>query len=301
MQLDVKNSFFRTEYNISFANLTDLYNYIKSNPAINAEVFKTRASLNPVDDFHGERLSDCIEWCFGGYEKGLDNFLVNSLKLKESIVDVSDSRRYVRSLYGGVPIPPLVAANVPDSMARYDIDKSLVTRNIYFSLSYDCTTTYNQIVNRGLATLFIIQALEEKRQIIDLKAEELVRVYDEYVRIDVGLKKPGDLCLDISKCYFPMVSREFLRRLLFRVLESVPVKNHEWDYSYGKIIPYEELREILELKEDDLLIGGPRQMGIKGDDVYDDTISMIKKLGLEAEFDLDKIQSFKEKGYQYVR
>lgn len=291
------------DYFISFENLTDLYDYIKSSPPVNRRVFDIMASQSSDMKFYGESLDKCIEWCFGGYDKGLDNFLMNSVKLKETIVEISDDRRYIRGLYGGVPIPSLVAANVPDSMARYEIDKTLVTRTIYFSLPYSWVHNPSQIINRGLATLFIIQALEEKGQIIDFKAIDVLRNGYETVKIDVDLKKPGDLYLDVRKCYFPLVAREFLRRVMFRVLESIPVTDIRWGIGYGTVLSYEQLRLVLGLRDDDLLIPDPNSMYIEGYNIYDDTIAMISFLGLEDEFDIDKIKSYKYKqsGYSYRR
>ena len=107
-------------YNISFSNLTDLYDYLKSEPSVNSKVFSRQASLKNDASFSGEPLEQAIEYCLGGYKKGFDNFLRTSEDLKKIGVDDIDNRSLKRSLYGGIPLAPLVASGVPDCMLRYE-------------------------------------------------------------------------------------------------------------------------------------------------------------------------------------
>ena len=43
----------KTIYNIRFANLTDLYDYLKQNPVLNTNVFQSQHSLSEDIEFHG--------------------------------------------------------------------------------------------------------------------------------------------------------------------------------------------------------------------------------------------------------
>ena len=95
--------------------------------------------------------------------------------------------------------------------------------------------------------------------------------------------------LNITKCYYPLVSKEFLRRLLFRVLESTPVRNN-WGSGYGSSMDKHEIREFYNLKPKDLVISAPIDMGIKGNNVYQDTVILYESLELEKEFDLSKLK-----------
>ena len=112
---------------------------------------------------------------------------------------------------------------------------------------------------------------------------------DEIVNIEILLKKPTDAMLDLKKCYFPIAGPEFLRRILFRVLESMPVKNN-WNYGYGRALEEEEFRKFFELKDSDLVVSTPNEIGICGDNMYSDTARLIDNLDLNQEFDVEKIK-----------
>ena len=293
MQNEIIKNQGRTIYNLRFANLTDLHDYLKQNPVVNRSVFERQASLNLDSDFYGEPLDKAIEYCIGGYSEGFKNFLVANDKLKSTTRDLSDNRVLTRSIYGGMPLSALVAAGVPDCLLRYERDTTSVVRNIYYNLAYPASTSASKIINRGLATLYIIQALEAKGEMINFQAFELSECSDEIVNIEINLKKPGDLFLDIEKCYFPIKGKEFLRRVLFRVLESSPVKNDYWGEGYGSPLNQEGIREFFNATENDLVISYPSEMGIEGGNIYDDTITLIERLGLESEFDIPKIKQLK--------
>ena len=293
MQDEIIKKQSKTIYNLRFANLTDLHDYLKQDPIVNRRVFQRQASLNPDLSFYGESLEKSIEYCISGYNEGFDNFLVANDKLKSTTRDLSDNRVLTRSIYGGMPLSSLVAAGVPDCMLRYERDTNSVVRNIYFNLAYPAYTSASKIVNRGLATLYIIQALEAKGEMVNFQAFELTDCGDEIVNIEINLKKPGDLFLDIEKCYFPIKGKEFLRRILFRVLESSPVKNEYWGEGYGSPVNQEGIRKFFNTQPQDLIISYPSEMRIEGSNIYDDTITLIEQLGLEEEFDIPKIKAMK--------
>ena len=163
---------------------------------------------------------------------------------------------------------------------------------MHFSLSYPHFVEKEEIFNRGLATLYIVDALEKKGDIVNFIARETAECGDEIVNIEVVLKKPTDMMLDIKKCYFPLVGREFLRRLLFRVKESLPFEN-DWSWGYGRTLEEEPLREFFNLKESDYVISTPNEIGIRGNDIYNDTARLIENLDLEEEFDVQKIKKLK--------
>lgn len=301
MQNNVETKGKSTVYNIRFANLTDLHDYLKSDPVVNRRLFARQASVKNDFEFSGEDLDTSIGYCIGGYRKGFDNFLMSNTKLKETTHDLTDNRTLIRTLYGGIPQPALVAAGVPDCMMRYERDSKSSVRNIYFNLAYPAYTTTSRIVNRGLATLYIIQALEAKGEMVNFKAFELSKCYDEIVNIELNLKKPGDLFLDVEKCYYPIKAKEFLRRVLFRVLESSDVQEYYWGDGYGTAMSEEEIRDFYNVRKQDLVISYPSEMGIEGTDIYDDTVTLIEKLGLEKDFDIPKIRRLQEREKGIIR
>ena len=276
-------------YNVHFDDLSDLYYYLKSRPRVNRRIFDEQSSITGSHEFAGDSLTDSIEYIVNGYEKGFDNFLVACERMQNATLDMSDNRSLKRGIYGGIGLAPLVAAEIPDCMLRYDRTRESKIRNMYFSLSYPHFNEEEQIFNRGLSTLYIIDALEKKGDVVNFVARETSECGDEIINIEVVLKKPTDMMLDIKKCYFPMAGREFLRRLLFRVLESMPVEN-DWSWGYGRTVEERPLREMFNLKDSDYVISTPNEIGIRGNDIYRDTIRLIENLNLEDEFDIPKVK-----------
>lgn len=295
MQKEITKKDNKTIYSIHFDNLNDVYSYIKSNPPINSKIFEEPVSLGASNDFHGESLEKAVEYLFGGYnEDELENFLSLNASFSESINrEESGKSRLERSLYRGMPLASLVAMGVPDCRIQYVDDADSAVRNIYFNLGYLGQTEEEQIINRGLAILYIVQAIEEKGDLVNFKAFSLSSVGDEIVNIEIDIKKPGDLFLDVAKCYFPIVGKEFLRRILFRIMESLPVKNLDWGQGYGEPPTAAYIRQFYDVSENDIVIAEPSELGIAGFNIYDDTISMIEKLGIQDEFDIPKIKEIK--------
>lgn len=276
-------------YNVKFDNLADLYYYLKSNPKVNRNIFDEQSSITGSYEFAGDNLEKSIEYIVNGYNRGFNNFLVASERMQNATLDVSDNRSLRRGLYGGIPLAPLVAAEVPECMLKYDRKKEGCIRNMYFSLSYPHYVEDEEIFNRGLATLYIIDALEKQGDIVNFIARETSKCGNEIVNIEVVLKKPSDVMLDIKKCYFPLTGREFLRRILFRVLESMPVENN-WSCGYGRTIEERPLRNLYNLRDDDYVISTPNEIGINGTNIYRDTARLIENLNLKEEFDVPKIK-----------
>ena len=165
-----------------------------------------------------------------------------------------------------------------------------------YELNENLNFITNAQINRGIITLYLIHALEERGEIINFHTFDLSFEYDfayfhkETINIEINLKNPGDLFLDIEKCYFPIRSKEFLRRIMFRVQESIPVKYIDWQNGYGKLADEEQIRSFYNLKPTDIVISNPTEMGIKGNNLYEDTLNVINKIKMNDEFNTEKIK-----------
>ena len=278
-----------TIYKYNFSNLTDLYNYLRQNPEVNTHIFREQASLENNYDFGGEPLDAAIEYLRGGYEMDFEKFNIAIKDVRKFGYEDLDSRKLEKTLHGGMYLAPLVAAGVPDCMVRYRQDSEPKHITIYFQLGYPCFTTTDQVFNRGIATINLIQALEAKGYMVDLKVFKLSFNVNEYLDITINLKNVDEL-LNISKCYYPFVGKEFLRRLLFRVLESTPVETN-WNCGYGKTLQEEDIYNFYKLNKKDLIISDPSSMGITGENIYEDTATLFENLNLSKEFDLTELRN----------
>ncbi len=301
MKSEIREDGNKKVYNVKFANLTDLQDFLLSNPPINSDTFRSPSSTRLDSSFSGMSLEEAISCLTSGYSEGLDNFLKTSGILRETTVanlgGTDHSRRLIKTVCGGVPIASLVAAGVPNCNVRYVYDESSVVRNVYFNVAYGAEEKEEQIINRGLIATYIIQALEKKGEMVNfstftLLSDGIVNP-TEMVNIDIVMKKPDDLFLDVNKCYFPLTNRAFLRRIIFRVLESLPLSTG-WSCGYGNPCGRDAIKDFYKASSSDIIISKPRELGIEGKDIYTDTIATIESLGLEKEFDIPKIKKLGE-------
>ena len=80
----------------------------------------------------------------------------------------------------------------------------------------------------------------------------------EYFFIDSAFK-----VLIYSLLFSKIYSSSFLRRILFRVLESMPVESN-WSWGYGRTVEEASLRKLYNLKDSDYVISTPNEIGING-------------------------------------
>lgn len=290
-----KNGSF-TIYDIYFEDLNDLYGYLKKDPKVNQNSFPRYLRASIKDDMKlGLELSKAIEYIPGGFVCDIDNFLEVKEIISKTFIKSNAKKDLKLEVYGGIPFVPNVVRGTKDCMLSYNRDNSVSVRNIYFSLSYPITTKDTQIINRGIIALFIMDALEKNGNLVNLKTFQASKDVNEIIKIEIVLKNNVESFVDIKKCYFPLVRKEFFRRIIFRIFESTNVLMPWASDMYGKSLKADQIREIFEIPKSDIIIGAPSELGINGNDIYEDTINTIKSLNLEEEFDLDEIENFKKK------
>lgn len=281
-------------YKMNFSSLSQLHLFLKSNPAINRNVFYTQKSKDAPARFAGEPLDAAIDYCVGGYEKDFEMFV----KLIKDIDRVNN--RYIRSrkmrpsVVGSRPNVPAYVAGAPKSMYRMDRAREKKFITIFMNLAYTGNTTEAQIRNRGILTLNLIKLLENNDYGVNLKVFEACTVGSDIFAASIGLKKPGEL-LNAKKCYYPLCGKEFLRRVLSRVKESMPFKE-KWHMSYGLLLNDQLTHTIMDIPQNAIIIKAPDEMGIRGIDIYEDADNFWKKLHLSDEIVVpDYVKDSKEK------
>lgn len=283
-------------YEAKFQSLSDLHLFLTSNPKVNKDIFPTQKSIYSPPQFAGEPLDVAISYCLGGYEKDFPMFL----KLKNDMDRVNmrhaKSRKLRPSVVGSRPNVPAFVAGAPLSMYRMERAREKKFITIYMNLAYTHNTTEEQIRNRGILTLNLIKLLENNDYIVNLKVFEACAVEKEIFTASIGLKKPGEL-LDVKKCYYPLCSKEFLRRVLCRVKESVPFLG-KWHLSYGQLLSEDRTRSIMNIPQDAIVINAPDEMMIRGYNIYEDADAFWKKLNLSLDIVVpDYVKESKEEKY----
>ena len=136
-----KSQEYKTIYKYNFSNLTDLHNYLSSNPTVNRNVFTTQSSVKGSTSFAGADLNTAIDYLRGSYKVDFDKFDIAVNSLKKIGYQDNNSRKLERCIHGGVYLSPLVAAGVPACMIRYTRDTEPRRITVYFQLAFPHITS----------------------------------------------------------------------------------------------------------------------------------------------------------------
>lgn len=298
-----------TWYISNFSSLGELYDYLKSDPKINFKVFGKLISplslleyfltsspykksllynlSSKKDDsyFSGIDYDKSLECLVGDMDERLKVNMGKFLELSKELetkYKVSDNTfRRVSGFYGSIPDVDAYLRDKPNNMIRMERIRESRVIDVHFNLSYPHYTDDEQILNRGIITINLIKLLEKNDYRVRFNTYMLVRNGKEIAYVKIVLKKDGEQ-LNISKCFFPLCCKEFLRRIMFRVIESKSMKNKEWQHGYGENINLNDTKELLRINDDkDIVIAYPDIMGINGNNLYNDAERFMEKVELK--------------------
>lgn len=275
---------------VDFHSLTELELYLSGNPKVNQSVFPSQKSIYMPEDFAGAPLEEAIRYCHGGYDNGLELFVKLKKELEGANEKTVNLRHSVPSVVGSRPHVPNFVAGTPKTMFRLDRAKEKKFMDIYINLAYSGATTQEQIRNRGILTLNMINLFEQNNIGVNLYAFEASYLHDEIFIADIQLKKPGQV-LNVGKCYYPLCGREFVRRVLVRVKESMPFQE-KWGVGYGSVLPEELLRKCMKIGEGKILVQSPLEIGLRGKSIYEDADIFFAHLKLSDEITVPKYMEY---------
>ena len=267
-------------YNMFFDSIGAVELFLLSRPSINKEIFTTQVSGTSSVEFAGPLLEESIKYCVNGYDYEFDKFMELSRALQNAYKSPGIERMVEPAFVGHRPNVPAYIADAPKSMYRNKRVAAKKTVNIFMQLTYDLETTAEQIMNRGILVLNLVNLLERNGYIVQFRVFETSRVYNEVFLCEIVLKRQSEK-LDPRRCYFPMCGKSFVRRILLRIKESMPFQEN-WHMSYGSVMSRENTRMILNMNDNDIYIGTPKEMGITGKDIFEDARVFLKKTGLES-------------------
>ena len=269
-----------TIYSASFRSLSDMHMYISSEPAINSRIFLRQHSLIKRPDFPGDTYKNAVDFLIGGYKGDYSIALKMQQELENTFHMKIPQRRHERSVAGSHPNIPAYVAGEPKTMYRLQRvpEKKFVT--IWFNLAYPSYTSTQAVTNRGALTLSLIKLLEGHGIGVDLRVFSACFIHGELFHSEIHLKTPAEP-INGKKCFYPMCSAMFLRRVVMRIMESMDFNEKDWYPNYGKPLSEEEFRSIFEIPANDIVISAPGQMGVFGEDIYKDSDRFFKNMELE--------------------
>lgn len=275
-----------TRYRAKFNSLNDLYNYLSSNPRTNRKVFSELSSVTGSSSFAGIPYDEALEELSLPPRSGYVDFLKLSEQLDDTAMGYVQEYTTIKSPGGGyLDIPSYVTG---DPLC-FRTSRSIYTPKfirVHVALSYYWGTTKKQVFNRALIIAALVNAFEQAGYIVEVNTFELSEKNDEMIDIDVNIKN-SDETFNKASLYKSLCYVEFLRRLLFRVLETLDVRN-DWESGYGKTCEEDTVRKVRRLGENDIFFDQPESMGINGQNIERDFESVLKILNLQDKIDVEK-------------
>lgn len=279
-------------YKMHFNSVGEVQLFLRDDPPRNVAIFPEYKSETADPTFAGPKLEQAIAYCIGGYEERYDQFLEFAHQLETINTRFATGRQVEKSFVGQRPNVPAYVAGAPKTMYRTKraVEKKVI--NIYMNVTYPAGASEEQIQYRGIITLNLIRILERNDYIVNFRLFEISMIRGEIFVCEVVLKKPGDK-LDSRMCYYPMCGKGFVRRIMARIKESMPFKGN-WGFSYGSVVTEDKAKAIMNISNDDIYIGAPKDMNIKGRNLYEDTDAFLSKLGIEDKIVIPKYRAEKE-------
>ena len=289
-----------TQFFIKFDNLYEIYEFLKSKHAINTGVFSELSSVEGTYSFAGIPYEEAVEDLIDFSEEGYDDFLT----LVREIATIKSGYKHEyelrRTLAGGHLNVPAYSTGSPLCYESYERVKKPKFINIHSTLSYPWYTSKQQVLNKAIILVSVINALEKNGYNVNLSTFELSDKYDELIYIVVNVKRFGERT-NLQTLYKTNCHVEFLRRILFRILEASAVTN-SWSDGYGHTCDEKFTKKVLNIGKDDLYFGTPEELNIKGEDLERDFQACLKALDLNSKFNVAEItDEFKQKVKRLIK
>lgn len=262
-----KDNFNIMEYD--FDSITEFINYLDNNKTSKSFEGEYLASYNEKYEFtKTSSFEEAEKLCKSGYHEEYDKLIELKLKLEKYIRLSRKNEKQFNDYIGYAPdVKAYLEGNPMNMLNKKREHKKRV--NIYYNSAVLGDITNSQILNRGVITLNIVEALEKLNYSVNLNIFTMSEEKNQIHYAKFNLKRENER-LNIQKLYFPMCHPSFHRRLVFRLREETSDISKDWINGYGRTSNEKTIRKILDLNEDDIIICRPEEMNVYGDNIIED-------------------------------
>ena len=282
-----------------FNSLNALYEYLKSDPPTNRMAFHSLASETNDFNHSGKSYREAVEDLVRPFDEEYQEFLSIQKKLGTAKLQKIHKYETVKTVTGGHLIIPDYIAGAPLCYESEERVQKAKFVKVNATLSYHAATTKKQLFNRAIIMANLIQALEKSGYNVDFNTFEFSRHSDELSYTIIKIKKHGGRT-NMEALYQTSCQVEFLRRILFRVLETLDVETY-WGSTYGSVCSQEFVREALKFDKKDIYFDQPSSMGIQGNDLIGDFNRAMEHLHLDNIVDMERTRDQIEKNYKLLQ
>lgn len=269
-----------------FDSISEFIDYLDNTPV--SPAWNGRELASEKNNYYfckTHSLQEAKDLCKYGLHEKFDLLLKLKMTLEKYIKVSKEENRQYNDYVGYVPDVKAYLEGNPLSMFNKQ-NKKRKHIDIYYNSAVLGNVSTSQIFNRGAITLCLVEILENMGFSVGLNIFTMSYFGDQVHYAKFHLKR-ADERLNIQKLYFPLCNPSFLRRLVFRLREITPDITSDWTAGYGKTSDVYAVREIIELKGNDIVIDQPEEMGIVGDDIIDDANAMFDYINKVSNEDIE--------------
>ena len=268
-----KDDYFVMEYD--FNSITEFIDYLDNTP-INMDVWGSKyleSEDNNYDFRQTHSLQEAKDLCKFGLHEDFDKLIELKFTL-EKYIKMSNKKMQQYNFYVGyAPDVKAYLEGNPLSMFNREYPKRKHI-DIYYNSAVLANVSTDEIFNRGAITLCLTEILENMGFSVGLNVFTMSEWNNQIHYAKFNLKRTGER-LNVQKLFFPLCHPSFLRRLVFRLREETPDITFDWTSGYGATTDDYTIRKIIDLKENDIVICQPEEMGVRGYDIIEDANSMF--------------------------
>lgn len=252
----------------TFEEIDDLVKYVKTAP-IN-DIFLKERKLDS-DQAEGSRFNDfdSFDDAVKGLEFGTDLYFNTFKKRIKKVEDFISKREklknanYKNDIVGFTPIVPNAIIGNPINMINQNIKpKPYPTAKIVIEKTNSAGINSDDMCSFYAIIFCLVQLLEKKNVRCELWVTTDFLHNDEIVCCKVKIKNYTQP-LNMYKIQFPIIASDFLRRIMFRILETNPdITSNGWPDGYGVplMVDYNfntinnDLKEVIGLEDTDIFV-----------------------------------------------
>lgn len=202
-------------------------------------VFKdagVESSKTKRESFTGTKDYKTADYLFNAGDASNLNKL-QSVNFKNTPVDNQLKKLLQKSVCGGVPIVPLAVMGIPKNMLT-SVRRTTAARvvDIVYNITFSASISTNNIIKAGAKVASLVKCLEQRRVRVNLYvAFSSTEGTDKSVRTAIKLKE-ASAPLNMLRLAYPLINPSFLRRHMFRFLETVPAEiDEQFTQGYGRV------------------------------------------------------------------
>ena len=257
-----------------FDSITEFLDYIDTAPLSDSFCGHSLSSETGDYSFTETRtLGQAKEYCKYGYHKDFEKLVELKYSLEKYIkMNRTNGKQYNYYVGYAPDVKAYLEGNPLSMFNRQDPQRKHI--DIYYNSAILGHVSTSEIFNRGAVTLCLVEILENMGFSVDLNVFTMSSEGSQIHYAKFNLKKNSER-LNIQKLFFPLCHPSFLRRLVFKLREVTPDISSSWPHSYGRTCDDYTIRKVIDLKENDIVICQPEEMGVRGNSIIDDANAMF--------------------------